>query len=200
LEVALELSGIAIRRLRGTDVGSVKGDLLATFKDEFDFIQREERCFMTRADRLKEQASKQGAVEHPKVKQRTASAKEKTVQEEQLGKKSEAEAASAKPLEKPVLPDVGKDVQGDSDSKPMRDFEEEEIAQMKFEITKKEEQEQLKWDAWQKEHDRNEDQKLHDLAVKVLSRVRAAPEKDKAEIIETTLKEPEPKRGKKKKC
>jgi hypothetical protein len=53
LEVALELSGIAIRRLKENDGGSVKGDLLATFRDELDCIQRDEARFATRANREK---------------------------------------------------------------------------------------------------------------------------------------------------
>jgi hypothetical protein len=173
LEVALELSGIVIKRLRGNNGGSVKGDLLAVFKDEFDCIRQDEARFLTRADQAKEQATTKLTSKEAKPKKKAKRAEQKSIQEEPLGKESEAEEANAKPLERAVLEDVVKDVQGGSDGiVPMNDFDfdREEITKLKAEIMKKkkQEQEKLRWDEWGKEQDRKKEQKLNDLAVKVL--------------------------------
>ncbi|KAH6867898.1 hypothetical protein BKA70DRAFT_1452421 [Coprinopsis sp. MPI-PUGE-AT-0042] len=62
MEVALELSGIAIRRMRQPDrmasLKNVKGDILDVFKEEFDCVLREARQFMTSAERLEDEARK----------------------------------------------------------------------------------------------------------------------------------------------
>jgi hypothetical protein len=114
MEVALMLSGIAIRQLRsGGDnipLAIRRNDILEKFKEEFDSIQREERHFMTRANRDAEAEEK--VVEETRLKgttscegkERTQKKKRKTAKQ-LLGtvKEEKGEVTSvAKDDEKPL--------------------------------------------------------------------------------------------------
>jgi hypothetical protein len=67
MEVALELSGIAIRQLRrgggAITLGMRKHNIFEAFKEEFDCIQRDEHQFMPMTERMKEEAEKSAEAE-----------------------------------------------------------------------------------------------------------------------------------------
>lgn len=67
LEVALELSGIAIRQLRRNDSslssGGLESKVLEVFKEEFECVRRDERRLMTRADGMKEKDRQEAEAE-----------------------------------------------------------------------------------------------------------------------------------------
>jgi hypothetical protein len=189
LEVALALSGIAIRRLRGTIVGNVKGDLLTAFKDEFDCIQQAERRFMTRADRAKEQARNKVTGDRPRAKKKMRNPKVAQTQRKQQDK-GESEPAEANPraLEEAAPKASGREIVGSSANQAAKQFGGEDIKRMRFEITKKvEELQALELEGWQKERLRKEDQKLQEIAEKVLEEIQESPDAEQAEILERTL-------------
>ncbi|KAH6894000.1 hypothetical protein BKA70DRAFT_1117533, partial [Coprinopsis sp. MPI-PUGE-AT-0042] len=67
MEVALELSGIVIRRMRWGERGGllkdVTGDVLDAFKEEFDCVREEGKQFVTRSERMEEKARKKAEIE-----------------------------------------------------------------------------------------------------------------------------------------
>ncbi|KAH6894004.1 hypothetical protein BKA70DRAFT_1570743 [Coprinopsis sp. MPI-PUGE-AT-0042] len=73
MEVALELSGIAIRRMRLAErkvpLRDTRSDVLDAFKQEFDCVREEGARFMTRSERLEEarkKAEEEAEVKHAK--------------------------------------------------------------------------------------------------------------------------------------
>jgi hypothetical protein len=148
----------------------MKGDLLATFKGEFDCIQQQAKRFMTRADRAKEEAREKVTGDRPRVKKKTRSLKLVQTQRKQQDKgESELVAANPRPLEDAASQASGKEIVRSSDNQEAKPFGGEEIKHMRFEITKKVgELRALELEGWRKERLQKEDQKLQDIAEKVL--------------------------------
>jgi hypothetical protein len=74
-------------------------------------------------------------------------------------------------------------------SEPARQFDEGEIKQIKSEITLKvKELQTLETEEWRREARQKEEQRLQEIAEKVLTEMRESPDREKAEILERTLK------------
>ncbi|KAH6893992.1 hypothetical protein BKA70DRAFT_1570733 [Coprinopsis sp. MPI-PUGE-AT-0042] len=124
MEVALELSGIVIRRMRSTErkVGlkNVNVDVLHAFKKEFDHVQDEGARFMTRAEHIDEEARKKSEgekaeqrkeVEELNRKKKEAQEQQKAKDEEQENNKEEEERTQRLEEEAQLLEEVEKQLE-----------------------------------------------------------------------------------------
>ncbi|KAH6894028.1 hypothetical protein BKA70DRAFT_1199888, partial [Coprinopsis sp. MPI-PUGE-AT-0042] len=100
MDVALALSGIAIRRMRlderKSPSTSVESDILDMFKQEFDCVREEEARFRTRAERSEEETRKQQKEEAKKKTEEEARRKE--MEEEMAQRVLEEEAEKERVL------------------------------------------------------------------------------------------------------
>ncbi|KAH6907066.1 hypothetical protein BKA70DRAFT_1563408 [Coprinopsis sp. MPI-PUGE-AT-0042] len=96
MEVALELSGIAIRRMRLAErkvpLRDTRSDVLDAFKQEFDCIREEGARFMTRSERLEEARKKAEQEAEENEKQRLVRETERREEaEKELKRRAEEE-------------------------------------------------------------------------------------------------------------
>lgn len=151
LEVALELSGIAIRHLRGSHP-NLTSDILDSFEEEFLCVQQDESRFRTRTERLKVDADAKATAAGKKLrpkKRANRSAKE----DDQSLRQKQADEAEITVLAVEIAPPVDENNPKDSKDKVAQVSDivlvqpsgEEEIKTLKAEIAHRlEEEEQRK--------------------------------------------------------
>ncbi|KAH6901053.1 hypothetical protein BKA70DRAFT_1569126 [Coprinopsis sp. MPI-PUGE-AT-0042] len=203
MDVALELSGVAIRRLRGAErkatLKSLESDVLGVFQQEFNCIQKERARSMTRAERFEEATKKVKEEEEAKkglAEEAKKEAKWKEMEDEMAQRSLEVEAKQKRDLRETELKEL-EDVRL-KELKEIRLKELEEIRLKELEETRLRELEEIRLKELEEVRLREleesrlkaiEEARLKELEVLEETRLRELEEIRLKELEETRLKE-----------